>query len=111
MSRVTDVFVLIGDSRDGLAEEVAPKVGAAIAEFVDGINADTPIISANRDDWNLLQGGRKVAGGAAIWFGWNYGHPDQLVEHLKAQNFKHITVWSQTETDGTDGIPPTVVSW
>jgi hypothetical protein len=111
MSNVTDVFVLIGDSRDGLAEEVAPKVAEAIAEFVDGINADTPIISINRDDWGSLQGGRKGAGGAAIWFGWNYGHPAELVSHLEAAGFTHITVWSQRETDGCDGVPPTVVSW
>lgn len=111
MSNVTDVFVLIGDSRDGLAEEVAPKVAEAIAEFVDGVDPDVPILSTNRDDWHLLQGGRKGAGGAAIWFGWNYGHPDQLAEHLKAAGFKHITVWWQRETEGCEGVPPTVVSW
>lgn len=111
MSNVTDVFVLIGDSRDGLAEEVAPKVAEAIAEFVDGVSTDVPVISTNRDDWHLLQGGRKGAGGAAIWFGWNYGHPDQLEEHLKAAGFEHITVWSQREIEGTDGVRPRVTSW
>lgn len=111
MSNVTDVFVIVGDSRDGLAEEVAPKVAEAIAEFVDGVNTDVPVISIDRDGWEHLQGGRKAAGGAVIWFGWNYGHPDQLVEHLKAAGFKHITLWSQHETDGCDGVPPTVVSW
>lgn len=111
MSYVTDVFVIIGDSKDGLAEEVAPKVAAAIAEFVDGVNADVPVISTDHDGWEHLQGGTKVAGGAVIWFGWNYGHPDQLVEHLKAKGLKYITVWWQHETDGLGGVPPTVVSW
>ena len=111
MSNVTDVFVLIGDSRDGLANEIAPKVAEAIAEFVDGIDSELPVISEDRNDLRSLQGGRKGAGGAAIWFGWNYGHPNQLVKHLKASGFTHITVWSQRETDGCDGIPPTVVSW
>jgi hypothetical protein len=111
VSSVTNVFVLIGDSVDGLAEEVAPKVARVIAEFVDGVDTDIPVISLNRDDWQHLQGGRKVAGGAALWFGWNYGHPNDLVKHLKEQGFKHITVWSHDEHDNIDGRPPQVVSW
>jgi hypothetical protein len=122
MSSVTDMFVIIGDSEDGLAEAVAPKVAKAIWEAVYAIpareygddcpvedfSADIPIISLERDDWPTLQHGSKVAGSAVIWFGWNYAQPDELVDHLKAGGFKHITVWSHHELSDD---APRVVSW
>lgn len=123
MSNVTDMFVIIGDS-DGptggvLAEDIAPKVAEIIRGFIysaDPNDADqtlgsVPVISCNRDDWSDLQGGYKVAGSAVIWFAWNYARPQELEDRLKTEGFKHITMWSQRETDGLDGIPPKVVSW
>lgn len=122
MSNVTDMFVIIGDS-DGptgriTAEGIAPKVAEIIRGFIyqaDPADADqtlgrVPVISCNRDDWSSLQGGPKVAGSAVIWFAWNYARPQELEERLKAEGFKHITVWSHHEFAGMDGIPPRVVS-
>ena len=124
MSSVTDVFVIVGDSEDGPAEHVAPMVAKALWEAVYAVpareyggdpvrdfSAEIPIISLERADWKMLQHGSKVAGSAVIWFGWNYARPDELVSHLKAKGFKHITVWSHHEFAGMDGIAPTVVSW
>jgi hypothetical protein len=110
MSNVTDVFVIIGDTEGANAETIAPKVAEAICAFICDEPGSLPVISVRRDDWQSLQSG-KVAGGAAIWFGWNYGYPDELEEHLKAAGFTHITVWSHHEFGGRDGIPPRVVSW
>lgn len=121
MSSVTDMFVIVGDSEDGDAEDIAPKVAEAITDFIHGEKVsipaiapkpdDTPVISLKRDDWNSLQGGSKVAGSAVIWFGWNYARPEELEAHLKAEGFKHVTVWSHHEFAGQDGEPPRVVSW
>lgn len=108
MSSVTDMFVLIADSEAGRAEAIAPKVAEAITELDDWRLARLPVISLNRDDWSDLQGGNKVAGSAVIWFGWNYAQPDELIEHLKAKGFKHITVWSHHEFSDDE---PKVVSW
>lgn len=110
MSSVTSVFVVIGDSKDGLAEDIAPRVAAAIAEFVVELSGNVPVppvISSGRDDWDSLQGGVKPAGGAVIWFGWNYGRPSDLEEHLKGLGFQRVTVWSQDESGGA----PRVTSW
>lgn len=114
MSNVTDMFVIIGDS-DGPtgrigAEDIAPKVAEAIRAFIE-LNNPLPVISCERDDWDSLQGSNKAAGGAAIWFGWNYARPQELEEHLKGLGFKHITIWSHHEFAGRDGIAPRVVSW
>jgi hypothetical protein len=114
MSSVTSVFVIIGDSEDGRAEDVAPKVAEAISEFVVasfGSISVPPVISLNRDGWDSLQGGSKTAGGAVIWFGWNYGQPEQLEARLKGLGFAHITVWSQHEAFGPNGNAPRVTSW
>lgn len=123
MSNVTDMFVIVGDS-DGpegriSAEDIAPKVAETIRKFIyyaDPDDADqalgtVPVISCARDDWHTLQGGYKGAGSAAIWFAWNYAHPEELEDRLKAEGFKHITVWSHHEFAGRDGIAPRVVSW
>lgn len=111
MSVVTDMFVIVGDSEDGSAENLAPKVAEAITGFLYDQVFKIPVISLCRDDWQTLQSGSKVAGSACIWFGWNYAQPDELEEHLKAQGFKHITVWSHHEFAGMDGEAPRVVSW
>lgn len=112
MSYVTDLFIIIGDTEDGSAESIAPRVAASVHAFI-GLHADYPIpvISLNRDDAGALQGGNKYASSAALWIGWNYGRPEELEEHLKAEGFKSITVWSHKEDQGTGGIPPRVVSW
>lgn len=116
MSSVTDTFVLVGDSDSPTgfttAEDTAPKVAAAIFDFIydKSTECEMPVISLNRKDWSDLQSG-KVAGSACIWFGWNHAHPDELADHLKAEGFKHITIWTHHEFDGMDGIAPKVVSW
>lgn len=125
MSNVTDMFVLIGDTFDERAEDIAPRVADAIRhvvwikpveEYGDGEEPDAPdsipVISLAREDFDirLIQSG-KYAGSACIWFGWNHAHPDELVEHLKAEGFTNITVWSHGEDDGQDERPPRVVSW
>lgn len=107
MSNVTSVFVLIGDSEDGFAEDVAPKVAEAITEFIPEVGA-LPVISTGRDGWERLQGGNKPGGGAAIWFAWNYARPHELEEHLQAKGFENITVWSQEELYR---FAPRVTSW
>ena len=117
MSSVSDMFVIVGDSdgdggrRSVSAEDIAPDIADAISSFIYDEPGTIPVISLNRDDWSSLQGGTKVAGSAVIWFGWNYARPQELEEHLKAQGFKHITVWSHHEFAGMDGVPPRVVSW
>lgn len=112
MSSVTDMFVIVGDSEDGAAEDIAPTVATAISAFEETERLSRlPVISLNRKDWLSLQGGSKIAGSAVIWFGWNYARPDELVRHLKTQGFKNITVWAHHENDGPDGIAPKVVSW
>lgn len=121
---MTDVFVIVGDSDKGNAERVAPLVAKAIWEAVyvkpveeyggdpvEDFSSEIPIISLERDDWHSLQHGSKVAGSACIWFAWNYARPVELEEHLKAQGFNNITVWSHHEFGGSDGVPPRVVSW
>lgn len=125
MSNVTDVFVIIGDTEDGRAEDIAPRVAEAlkyvvyirpVEQYGDGEQPEAPdeipVISLAREDFDirLIQGGR-YASSACIWFGWNHGHPEELEEHLKAEGFTNITVWSHREDQGTDGIPPRVVSW
>lgn len=114
MSYVTDLFVIIGDTEDGPAEEVAPRVAEAVHAFIE-LHPDNPIpvLSLSREDFdiNLIQGGNKYASSAALWIGWNYGRPEELEEHLKGLGFKNITVWSHKEDQGIDGIPPRVVSW
>lgn len=114
MSNVTDMFVIVGDS-DGPkgrvgAEDTAYEVAEVIRAFVE-LDYPIPVVSLRRDDWESLQGGNKIAGSAVIWFGWNYARPEELEEHLKAQGFRHITVWSHHEFAGMDGIAPRVVSW
>jgi hypothetical protein len=119
---VTDVFVIIGDA-DGPygrvgAEDIASQVAEIIQQFIyraypddeDQTLGEVPVISLKREDWESLQSGPKVAGSAVIWFAWNYAHPEELEERLKAEGFKHITVWSHHEFAGMDGVPPRVVS-
>lgn len=124
MSNVTDMFVIVGDTDDGpdewaSAEDIAPKVAEIIRQFIyyadpddaDQTRGEVPVISCARDEWHQLQGGSKPGGSAVIWFAWNYARPQELEERLKAEGFKHITVWSHHEFAGMDGIPPRVVSW
>jgi hypothetical protein len=114
VSYVTDLFIIIGDTEDASAEETAPKVAEAVHAFI-GLHPDNPIpvLSLSREDIdiNLIQGGNKYASSAALWIGWNYGHPEELEAHLKGLGFTHITVWSHKEDQGSDGVPPRVVSW
>jgi hypothetical protein len=113
MSSVTSVFVVVGDSAGGLAEEVAPKVAEVVAEVIreTAMNLDStarlPVISNSGDEVSPLQGGIKVGGGAAIWFAWNFARPADLEERLQQCGFENITVWSQHE----NGLPPRVTSW
>lgn len=115
MSVVTDVFVLVGDIHERGnyqgAEGRAPEVAKAIAEFIFGGHGggSIPVISLMRDDWKSLQNGNKVAGSAAIWFGYNFADMEGLESHLKAKGFKHLTVWSHHEHE--KGDPPRVVSF
>lgn len=109
MSSVTDVFVIIGDTEDENAGDIAPEVAKAITAFEPLRLARMPVISLMRDDWEALQGGSKVAGSAVIWFGWNYADMEGLERHLRARGFEHITLWSHHENDYCK--PPRVVSW
>lgn len=109
MSSVTDVFVIVGDTADDQAESIAPKVVEAIRTFRDF--GEMPVISLVRDDWLTLQGGGKVAGSAAIWFGFNYADMEGLEAHLKDAGFTNLTIWSHHENDPDRGVPPRVVSW
>ncbi|TGB13857.1 hypothetical protein [Streptomyces sp. MZ04] len=114
MSSVTSVFVVVGDSGDGAAEEVAPKVAEAVAEVIreTAVNPDAaahlPVISNSGDGDHPLQGGSKPGGGAVIWFAWNYGRPVDLEQRLQERGFENITVWSQHELHGSR---PRVTSW
>lgn len=111
MSSVTDMFILIGDSEDGSAEDIATEVATAVVDYIYDETFEIPIISLHHKDWENLQAGSKVAGSACIWFGWNHAHPDELADHLKRKGFKHITIWTHHEFDGFDGIAPKVVTW
>lgn len=114
LSYVTNLFIIIGDTFDASAEKMAPQVAEAVHAFI-GLAPDNqiPVLSLDRKDIdiNLIQGGNKYASSAALWIGWNYGHPEELEEHLKSLGFTHITVWSHKEDQGADEIPPRVVSW
>jgi hypothetical protein len=119
VSYVTDVFVIIGDSEDGRAEDIAPRVAEAVHAFI-GLAPEYPIpvislpccpAEGTDIDMCMIQGGNKYAGSAALWIGWNYGCPEELEAHLKGLGFMHITVWSHKEDQGIDGVPPRVVSW
>jgi hypothetical protein len=115
MSVVTDVFILVGDVRIPgeylSAEEQAPRVAEAIVDYQIADSGyerwEMPVISLMRDDWADLQCG-KVAGSAAIWFGYNYADIDGLVGHLRHRGFKHLTIWSHHENE--KDMPPKVVS-
>lgn len=117
MSSVTSVFVVVGDSTNGAAEEVAPKVAEVVAEVIreTAANPDAaahlPVISNSEDECHPLQGGSKPGGGAVIWFAWNYAHPIDLEQRLQERGFENITVWSQHESAGMDGEGPRVTSW
>jgi hypothetical protein len=114
MSSVTSVFVLVGDSVDGPAEEVAPKVAAVVAEVIreTAVNPDAaarlPVISNSEGGCHPLQGGSKPGGGAVIWFAWNYARPADLEQRLQERGFENIAVWSQHELRGSR---PRVTSW
>ena len=116
MSVVTDVFILVGDvhvpGEYESAESRAPKVAEAIVDFltrdVGWERWTMPVISLMRDDWADLQSGSKVAGSAAIWFGYNHARMDELEQHLRDRGFKHLTVWSHHENCKDE--PPKVVS-
>lgn len=114
MSSVSGVFVVVGDSPAGLAEDVAPKVAEVIAEVIRETAANpeaavaVPAISLNHSDADSLQGGNKIGGGAVIWFGWNFARPADLEERLRQRGFENITVWSQHEMGG---LAPRVTSW
>lgn len=110
MSYVTDLFVIIGDTLDGFAYKTAERVAEEIRQHCH-LHEAPPVLSLTRDDWQSLHGGRAQASSSAIWFGWNHGRPEELEKHLKGCGFTNITVWSQPEFDGRDGIPPRVVSW
>lgn len=110
MSYVTDVFVIIGDTLEAPAYKAAARVADEIRQHC-GLHETPPVISLTRDDWQSLHGGRPQASSSACWFGWNYAQPAELENHLKACGFTNITVWSQREFDGRDGIPPRVVTW
>ncbi|MFD5107149.1 hypothetical protein [Streptomyces cinereoruber] len=108
---MTSVFVIIGDRNENEhAESIALQAVRAIKDFV-GHDWKLPVISLMRDDWATLQGGSKVAGCAAIWFGYNYADMGGLEAYLLGQGFTNITVWSQHENDPDHGTPPRVVSW
>lgn len=114
MSSVTSVFVVVGDSAGGLAEDVAPKVAEVIAEVIreTAVNPNAavhlPVISNSGDELSPLQGGNKIGGGAVVWFGWNFARPADLEERLRERGFENITVWSQHEMGG---LAPRVTSW
>ena len=114
MSSVTSVFVVVGDSDGGLAEEVAPKVAEVAAEVIreTAMNPDAathlPVISNSEDACHPLQGGSKPGGGAVIWFAWNHARPVDLEQRLRERGFENITVWSQHEADGPT---PRVTNW
>lgn len=108
MSSVTDVFIIIGDTDSDSAESIAPQVVRSIKDFV-GYDWKLPVISLMREDWAALQGGSKVAGSAAIWFGYNYADMAGLEAHLREQGFTNITVWSHHENDSDRA--PRVMSW
>ncbi|KOT94490.1 hypothetical protein ADK70_12485 [Streptomyces rimosus subsp. pseudoverticillatus] len=107
MSSVTHMFIIVGDTADDAAEDVAPRVADAIAAFIPEAGA-LPVISNQHDAWESLQGGTKPGGGAVIWVAWNYARPRDLESHLREQGFENITVWSQHELQG---LPPRVTSW
>jgi hypothetical protein len=109
MSSVTDMFVIIGDTLEAFAYETAARVAEEIREHC-ALHEAPPVISLVRDDWQSLHGGRPQASSCAIWFGWNHARPAELEQHLKEQGYTNITVWSQGEFDGRDGVPPRVVS-
>jgi hypothetical protein len=114
MSSVTSVFVVVGDSDGGLAEEVAPKVAEVVAEVIReaAVKPDAairlPVIANSEDACHPLQGGSKPGSGAAIWFAWNYARPIDLEQRLQERGFENITVWSQQELNGA---APRVTSW
>lgn len=120
MSSVTDVFIIVGDTFDIHAEDIAPKVAKAAYDHIFSVYSEAdrsgtfPVISLMRDDWRTLQGGSKVAGSAVIWLGWNHATlagPAELEDRLKAEGFTNITLWTHHENDSRDEIPPRVVSW
>lgn len=107
------MFVVIGDSAGGFAEEIAPKVAEVVAEVIreTAMNPDAaarlPVIANSEDECHPLQGGSKPGSGAVIWFAWNYACPVDLEQRLRERGFENITVWSQHESD----LRPRVTSW
>jgi hypothetical protein len=113
MSSVTSFFVLVGNDRDypsDMAEARIKRIAKDIAGYLyDGrryageVPADTDVsdrtISLDREDWDILQFGSKVAGGAAVWFGWNYADAEGLIKDLIGKGWKDVTVWWQHEND------------
>lgn len=114
MSVVTDVFVIVGDIEmpHEPAEARVLKVAEAIVDFLRLGTGWDPwalrTISLMRDDWESLQGPSKVAGSAAIWFGYNHADMEGLEDHLRVKGFTHITVWSHHEN--CKDQPPRVAS-
>jgi hypothetical protein len=42
-------------------------------------------------------GGGKWPCGSMIWIGWNHAYIDDIIEDLRDQRFKDLTVWWETE--------------
>lgn len=108
MSVVTDVWIIVGDveyPRES-AEARVEKIAQVVQGFL-GISWPLPTISLIRDDWQTLQNGTKVAGSAAIWFGYNYADMPKLEACLKGAGFTHVTIWSHHENHADQ--PPRVV--
>lgn len=93
MSSVTSCWVIIPDGSDYTLDSEEKRV-REVADFIrDWIVTENdwpvryhdkpwPTIDLLRDDWASLQAGSKVAGMAAIWFGWNYADPEKLGDAL-----------------------------
>lgn len=119
MSSVTSLFVLVGDDPDArpsdTAEERIKRIAGDITDYVydrdryagelpEVIDVTDRIISLDREDWDALQFGSKTAGGAALWFGWNYADVEGLIKTLTSKDWRNITVWWQHEGDAAPSI-------
>lgn len=119
MSSVTSLFVLVGDSQDALpsdmAEERIKRISRDIAGYVydrdryagelpEAIDVTDRIISLEREDWDGLQFGSKPAGGAALWFGWNYADTEGLIKELTSKGWRNVTIWWQHEGDAAPTV-------
>jgi len=97
MSHVSTVFIISPHSRmpDKVVEFVSEYY--AKARSFDREDWTAPAINPYDEGNDRLWSGGKCPSGSMIWLGWNYFYSDDFISALKAEGFKDLTVWYETE--------------